>query len=68
LIAFFAGNRCRCSANRDAAIGGSKIDNAVQVGHNALVGRHCVLQAHIGINNNVTIGAGARRRRACKDS
>jgi acetyltransferase-like isoleucine patch superfamily enzyme len=68
LIAFFVGTGAGAAPIPTRRSAEGKIDNAVQVGHNALVGRHCVLRAHIGINNNVTIGAGARRRRACKDS
>jgi len=64
---------------RDTVVGeGSKIDNLVRVGHNASIGRHClvvaqsgisggaavgddvVLEARVGLNNNVTVGAGAR--------
>ena len=37
-------------ANRDTIIGeGTKIDNMVQIGHNVVVGRHCVLVAQCGI-------------------
>ena len=57
---------------------GSKIDNLVRVGHNASIGRHClvaaqsgisggaavgddvVLEARVGLNDNVTVGVGAR--------
>jgi UDP-3-O-[3-hydroxymyristoyl] glucosamine N-acyltransferase len=62
----------------DTVIGeGTKIDNLVHVGHNASIGRHClvaaqtdisargtledhvVLEARVGLNDNVTIGEGA---------
>ncbi len=63
---------------RDTVVGeGTKIDNLVRVGHNASIGRHCmvvaqtgiaggasledhvVLEARVGLNDNVTIGEGA---------
>ncbi len=40
----------------DTMIGeGTKIDNLVQIGHNAMVGRHCILVAQVGISGSVTI-------------
>jgi len=37
-------------ANRDTIVGeGTKIDNLVQIGHNVVVGRHCVIVAQSGI-------------------
>ncbi len=64
---------------RDTVVGeGTKIDNLVRVGHNASVGRHCmvvaqtgisgsatvedyvVLEARVGLNDNITVGEGAR--------
>ena len=37
-------------ASRDTVIGeGSKIDNLVQIGHNCVVGRHCVICAQVGM-------------------
>ncbi len=37
-------------ANRDTIIGeGTKIDNLVQIGHNVVIGRHCVIVAQAGI-------------------
>jgi len=37
-------------ANRDTIIGeGTKIDNLVQIGHNVVVGRHCVITGQVGI-------------------
>jgi UDP-3-O-[3-hydroxymyristoyl] glucosamine N-acyltransferase len=37
-------------ANRDTIIGeGSKIDNLVQIGHNVVIGRHCVITGQVGI-------------------
>jgi UDP-3-O-[3-hydroxymyristoyl] glucosamine N-acyltransferase len=41
---------------RDTMIGeGTKIDNLVQIGHNVIVGRHCILVAQVGISGSVTI-------------
>jgi UDP-3-O-[3-hydroxymyristoyl] glucosamine N-acyltransferase len=41
---------------RDTVVGeGTKIDNQVQVGHNVVIGRHCVLVAQVGIAGSVTI-------------
>lgn len=34
---------------------GTKIDNLVQIGHNVLVGRHCILCAQAGVSGSVTI-------------
>jgi len=42
---------------RDTMIGeGTKIDNQVQIGHNVVVGRHCILVAQVGISGSVTLG------------
>lgn len=42
---------------RDTVIGeGSKIDNLVQIGHNALIGRHCILAGQAGVAGSATIG------------
>jgi UDP-3-O-[3-hydroxymyristoyl] glucosamine N-acyltransferase len=42
---------------RDTVIGeGSKIDNLVQIGHNVLIGRHCLLVGQSGVSGSVTIG------------
>jgi len=35
---------------------GTKIDNLVQVGHNVVIGRHCLLCAQVGISGSVTVG------------
>ena len=41
---------------RDTVIGeGSKIDNLVQIGHNVVIGRHCVIAALTGISGSVTV-------------
>jgi UDP-3-O-[3-hydroxymyristoyl] glucosamine N-acyltransferase len=42
---------------RDTVIGaGSKIDNLVQVGHNVVIGRHCLIVAQTGISGSVMLG------------
>ncbi len=42
---------------RPTSIGnGSKIDNLVQVGHNCIIGDHCLLCGHVGLAGSVTIG------------
>jgi UDP-3-O-[3-hydroxymyristoyl] glucosamine N-acyltransferase len=44
-------------ANRDTVIGeGAKIDNLVQIGHNVVIGRHCVVVAQVGISGSCEIG------------
>ena len=41
---------------RDTVIGeGTKIDNLVQIGHNVVVGRHCVIVSHAGIAGSSTL-------------
>ena len=43
----------------DSVIGeGTKIDNLVQIGHNTVIGRHCILVAQVGISGSVAIGDG----------
>lgn len=43
-------------ALRDTVIGeGTKIDNLVQIGHNVVVGRHCVLVAQVGISGSTVL-------------
>lgn len=40
----------------DTIIGeGTKIDNQVQVGHNVVIGRHCVLVAQVGLADSVVL-------------
>lgn len=42
---------------RDTVIGeGTKIDNLVQIGHNCVIGRHCIIVSQTGISGSVTIG------------
>lgn len=43
-------------ANRDTIIGeGTKIDNQVQIGHNVVVGRHCVIVSQVGLSGSCTL-------------
>ena len=52
-----AGTAIDRGGNRDTVIGeGTKIDNLVQVGHNVVIGRHCIIVAQTGISGSVTIG------------
>ncbi len=52
-----AGTTIDRGAIRDTVIGeGTKIDNLVQVGHNAQIGRNCIVVAQVGISGSVTIG------------
>jgi UDP-3-O-[3-hydroxymyristoyl] glucosamine N-acyltransferase len=45
----------------DTVIGeGTKIDNLVQVGHNVVLGRGCVLVAHTGLSGSVKAGDGVQ--------
>lgn len=42
---------------RDTAVGsGTKIDNLVQIGHNTVIGRDCLLCGHVGVSGSVRIG------------
>ena len=51
-----AGTTIDRGAIRDTVIGeGTKIDNLVQIGHNVVIGRHCVLVAQTGISGSVTL-------------
>jgi UDP-3-O-[3-hydroxymyristoyl] glucosamine N-acyltransferase len=41
----------------DTVIGeGTKIDNLVQIGHNCMIGRHCIIVSQCGISGSVTLG------------
>lgn len=43
-------------ASRDTVIGeGTKIDNLVQIGHNCMIGRHCVIVSQVGIAGSTTL-------------
>jgi UDP-3-O-[3-hydroxymyristoyl] glucosamine N-acyltransferase len=35
---------------------GTKFDNLVQIGHNVVIGKHCIVIAHTGIAGSATIG------------
>jgi UDP-3-O-[3-hydroxymyristoyl] glucosamine N-acyltransferase len=51
-----AGSAIDRGANRDTVIGeGTKIDNLVQIGHNVVIGRHCVLVGQVGISGSATL-------------
>jgi UDP-3-O-[3-hydroxymyristoyl] glucosamine N-acyltransferase len=44
-------------ANRDTVIGeGTKIDNLVQIAHNVVIGRHCVIVSQVGISGSTEFG------------
>ena len=41
----------------DTVIGeGTKIDNLVQIGHNVVIGRHCVIVGQVGISGSAKLG------------
>ena len=43
----------------DTVIGeGTKIDNLVHIAHNVVLGRFCLIAAHVGISGSVTVGDG----------
>lgn len=47
-------------AGPDTRIGtGTKIDNLVQIGHNVVIGKHCVIVAQVGIAGSTQIDDGA---------
>jgi UDP-3-O-[3-hydroxymyristoyl] glucosamine N-acyltransferase len=51
-----AGTTIDRGANRDTVVGeGAKIDNLVQIAHNVVIGRHCVIAAQAGISGSCTI-------------
>ena len=51
-----AGTTIDRGANRDTIIGeGAKIDNLVQIGHNVVIGRHCVLVSQSGVSGSCVI-------------
>jgi UDP-3-O-[3-hydroxymyristoyl] glucosamine N-acyltransferase len=44
-------------ALKDTIIGeGTKIDNLVQIGHNVVIGRHCVIVGQVGISGSAQLG------------
>ena len=45
------------SALADTVIGeGTKIDNQVQIGHNVVIGRNCIIVAQVGISGSTELG------------
>jgi UDP-3-O-[3-hydroxymyristoyl] glucosamine N-acyltransferase len=51
-----AGTTIDRGAMRDTVIGeGTKIDNLVQIAHNVVIGRHCIIVGQCGIAGSVTI-------------
>jgi len=43
-------------ASRDTVIGeGTKIDNLVQIAHNVVIGKHCLICAQAGISGSTTV-------------
>jgi len=52
-----AGSTIDRGANRDTIIGeGTKIDNLVQIAHNVVIGRHCILAAQCGVSGSTVVG------------
>ncbi|WP_341760137.1 UDP-3-O-(3-hydroxymyristoyl)glucosamine N-acyltransferase [Candidatus Endowatersipora endosymbiont of Watersipora subatra] len=44
-------------ANRDTIIGeGTKIDNLVMIGHNVVIGRHCIIVGQAGVAGSAELG------------
>ena len=67
-----AGSCIDRGAWEDTTIGeNTKIDNLVQIAHNAVIGRNCLLAAYTGISGSVVVGDGChlwrqgRRGRSC---
>ena len=43
-------------ASRDTVVGeGTKVDNLVQIAHNVVIGRHCVIVSGVGISGSTTL-------------
>ena len=52
-----AGTAIDRGASGDTVIGeGTKIDNLVQIGHNVMVGRNCIIVAQCGLSGSVVLG------------
>ena len=52
-----AGTTIDRGALRDTVIGeGTKIDNLVQIAHNVVIGRHCIVVSQTGISGSATLG------------
>jgi UDP-3-O-[3-hydroxymyristoyl] glucosamine N-acyltransferase len=45
----------RARFSRTVVGAGTKIDNLVQVGHNVIIGKHCMLCAQVGISGSTTL-------------
>ncbi len=51
-----AGSTIDRGAIRDTVVGeGTKIDNLVQIGHNVMIGRNCIIVAQSGISGSATL-------------
>jgi UDP-3-O-[3-hydroxymyristoyl] glucosamine N-acyltransferase len=46
----------RARFSRTVIGAGTKIDNLVQIGHNVIIGQHCILCAQVGISGSTTLG------------
>jgi UDP-3-O-[3-hydroxymyristoyl] glucosamine N-acyltransferase len=46
----------RATLGTTRILAGTKIDNLVQIGHNATIGKHCCIVAQVGISGSVKIG------------
>lgn len=52
-----AGTTIDRGALRDTVVGeGTKIDNLVQIAHNVVIGRHCIIVSQTGISGSTTLG------------
>jgi UDP-3-O-[3-hydroxymyristoyl] glucosamine N-acyltransferase len=52
-----AGSAIDRGAARDTIVGeGTKIDNLVQIGHNAMIGRHCIIVGLCGVAGSAVLG------------
>jgi UDP-3-O-[3-hydroxymyristoyl] glucosamine N-acyltransferase len=52
-----SGTRIDRGGMRDTVIGeGTKIDNLCQIGHNCVIGKHCIIVAQSGLSGSVTVG------------
>ena len=51
-------NTCidRATAGSTIVGAGTKIDNLVHLGHNDVLGKNCLVVAHVGISGSVTVG------------
>ena len=55
-------NTCidRATAGSTIVGAGTKIDNLVHLGHNDVLGKNCLVVAHVGISGSVTVGDNVR--------